>query len=162
MSPHHDNGTGNNRTSAAWTRKRPTKRSPANTAASARQVAAVTLRFQGRAFQEIADELGYSGRAAAYKAVQRGLADLPPVEHRDSLRQLEAMRLDALQAAAWPAAMTGDSEGVRTVLKVMERRARLFGLDAPVKTEHRVTEELDAEIELMLAQLADRPPGHPG
>jgi hypothetical protein len=42
---------------------------------------------------------------------------------------------------------------VQNALAVMARRARMLGLDAPTKSEHKVTSELDAEIETMLAEM---------
>ena len=39
------------------------------------------------------------------------------------------------------------------ILKVMERRARLLGLDAPAKTDVRVTDVLDEQIQQLAAEL---------
>jgi hypothetical protein len=47
------------------------------------------------------------------------------------LRQLEAERLDAMTAALWPRAMDGDLRATDRILGIMDRRARLLGLDAP-------------------------------
>jgi hypothetical protein len=44
---------------------------------------------------------------------------------------LELMRLERLHAAVWPQAIRGDVNAVDRVLRIMERRARLLGLDAP-------------------------------
>ncbi len=49
-------------------------------------------------------------------------------ENVDALRATEVARLDALQAAVWPAAMAGDVEAVRQVAALIEKRARLLGL----------------------------------
>ncbi len=49
-------------------------------------------------------------------------------ENVDELRATEVARLDALQAAVWPAAMAGDLEAVRQVTALIEKRARLLGL----------------------------------
>lgn len=115
---------------------------------------AVQLHARGFTFQQIADELGYSGRQAAEKAYRRGQKALPPVPGREDLIAQEAKALNDLQAALWPEAMKGDTESARTVLTVMARRAKMFGLDAPTKVEQRVTSELDQEIERMLGELA--------
>jgi len=48
------------------------------------------------------------------------------------VRALELERCDRLQAAVWPAATQGDVAAVAAVLRIMERRARYLGLDAPV------------------------------
>ena len=46
-----------------------------------------------------------------------------------ALRDLETERLDRLQLALWPKAMRGDVAAVKAILRLMERRARLLGLD---------------------------------
>ncbi len=47
---------------------------------------------------------------------------------QDELRATEVARLDALQAAVWPAAMAGDLEAVRQATVLIEKRARLLWL----------------------------------
>lgn len=92
------------------------------------------LRRAGATYQEIADELGYKNRGTAYKALRRALGRTLQ-DSADNLRELEAARLDQLQLGSWKAAMRGDPKAVANVLRVMERRAKLLGLDAPAKTE---------------------------
>ena len=55
----------------------------------------------------------------------------------DEFRALEQVRLDALQFALWARAEQGDLVAVDCVLKIMERRARLLGLDATKRAESR-------------------------
>lgn len=43
-----------------------------------------------------------------------------------------------MTVALWPAAMQGDVTAVTGLLRIMERRAKLLGLDAPVKTDAKV------------------------
>jgi hypothetical protein len=93
--------------------------------------------------------LDYSSPEAARKDLTRTLQ-----AHRDAeaavFRQQENERLDELLEAAWPAATTpkpirnkeGDIVGeeidmraIDTVLRLMDRRAKLNGLDMPVKAE---------------------------
>ena len=38
-------------------------------------------------------------------------------------------------------------------LRIMERRSKLLGLDAPMKQDLRVTDRLDAQIEQLAAEL---------
>ena len=52
---------------------------------------------------------------------------------RTGLRVLEEYRLDALLMVLWPQVMGGDQGAVDRVLRVMQRRAALRGLDAPTK-----------------------------
>lgn len=96
--------------------------------------------------------LGYASDGAARRDLNRALE-----QHRDEeaaevgiYRQMENERLDALLEAAWPRATQPspvlDKEGnvvdhaldmraVDTVLRLMDRRAKLNGLDMPTKTE---------------------------
>lgn len=86
------------------------------------------LKRAGLPFDEIAARVGYSNRGSAYRAYQRAMArtlQQPAAE----IRQLEADRLDRLQVALWTKAMKGDGWAVDRVLSIMERRARLLGLD---------------------------------
>lgn len=111
-----------------------------------RRAAAVELAVQGLSYAEIGLQLGCDP-STAWRAVTAALAE--NVSHNvGELRRLEGERLDALQAALWPAAMTGDAAAVRAVLRVMERRARLLGLDAPVQVA-----QVDERVEQQLAEL---------
>lgn len=86
------------------------------------------LRRAGLSFDEIAARVGYTNRGSAKRAFDRALArtlQQPAAE----IRQLEADRLDRLQVALWPNAMRGHVGAVDRVLAIMERRARLLGLD---------------------------------
>jgi hypothetical protein len=103
-------------------------------AAVQRQAAAVELRKAGKSYQAIASHLGYKGPSGAYKAVSTALKKMimEPVEE---LRTLEEQRLDTMLAAIWPAVLRGDLGAVDRGLRIMERRAKLEGLDAPVKVD---------------------------
>jgi hypothetical protein len=102
-----------------------------------RRAQAITLRIAGMDWQSIADRLGYNSRGAACQDVTRALeANLKEQSQAvDVLRDVETLRLDRLQAAAWPAAVRGDLKSIETVLKVIDRRVKLLGLDMPVRTE---------------------------
>ena len=69
-----------------------------------RQARALELALSGSSYDEIADTLGYSGRASAWKAVQSGLSQ-DTIEAAREFRALELARLDALQAANWVQAL---------------------------------------------------------
>lgn len=89
---------------------------------------ALELRRAGASYDEISARVGYAHRSSARRAVERALArtlQAPAAE----LRDLENDRLDRLQMALWPKAMRGQERSVEMVLRVMERRARLNGLD---------------------------------
>jgi hypothetical protein len=56
-------------------------------------------------------------------------------EHAGDIRDLEIERLDALLEGLWEKASNGDERAVNSALKIMERRSRLLGLDAPTTTQ---------------------------
>ena len=56
-------------------------------------------------------------------------------------------------AAVWARASTGDLDAIDTVLKIQQRRARLFGLDRPVR--------IDVDLEphqTVILKIGDQPP----
>jgi len=79
--------------------------------ASARKCRAIQLKLQGLTYQQIADELGYTSRGTVYKIIRTAQATQltdAVEEHLD----IEVSRLNALQAAVWPAAMSGDLQAL--------------------------------------------------
>lgn len=96
----------------------------------------VELKRAGHTYQEIAEQVGYADRSAARRTYFRALhRDLK--EAADEMRQVENDRLDRLQRAHWNQAVEyGDEKAAAIVLKIMDRRARLNGLDLPSKIEH--------------------------
>ena len=90
----------------------------------------VSLRLKGWTYDQIAGAVGMTP-GACYKRVAKRLADLGKQSRElpTELRDLEGERLDRLQAGLWSAATGGDLQAVATVLKIMERRSRLFNLD---------------------------------
>lgn len=115
------------------------------------------LRKAGLTYERIAEALGLSDRSIAWKGVNRAL-QLTIQEPADELRKIEGERLDALLRAMWPQAMQGKGWAVDRCLSVMERRARLLGLDAPLKSRIEVITEdaVDAAIRQLEADLEDR------
>jgi hypothetical protein len=101
-----------------------------------REREALALRRRGMTFAAIGAELGFTEQAA-HRAVQRALAKLAEESRKEAvhLRTLELARLDALLEGVWSKAISGDVPAVGAVLKISERRAKLCGLDAPVRQE---------------------------
>lgn len=117
------------------------------------------LRIQGNTFEQIASEVGYSGPSGAWQAHQRIKSEWI-FESIEEARQLELMRLDELQVAVWDRAINGDLPAAHCVLKIMDRRAKLLGLDKPEKVEVSKwdinTEDLDAEVERIVNIINER------
>jgi hypothetical protein len=119
--------------------------------------AAVGLKIAGASYQEIADTLGFADAVTAREAVERDLAfrasEADPAK-REILRATEAGRIDRLLRGVWTKATNpADLEhlsAVRTALRLIDRRIRLYGLDAP--TEIVITPTM-TEIDAWVAQM---------
>jgi hypothetical protein len=107
----------------------------------ARRTKCIRMRLEGHDFATIADACGYGSRQAACDDYHRAF-DAIAAENEattEQARRVELARLDKLQTIAW--AKTGDPEpaialkAVETVLKISAHRARMLGLDQPVKHE---------------------------
>lgn len=96
--------------------------------AAERQRDALALRRQGKTFQEIADELGYAGHQGAYNAVATALRNIP-AEERRLMRQLDEQRLDSMIATLWPRIIGGDLLAMDRLIRILARRAKMYGLD---------------------------------
>jgi hypothetical protein len=100
-------------------------------------VRAAQLRARGLSYSEVAKKSGYSHRGSAYKAVQKAYALVTPEANEATLR-LYLDRLDRLQAAFWDRAEAGDLEALMVILEIMKRRAKVLGLDRPMRFEKRL------------------------
>jgi hypothetical protein len=110
---------------------------------AARRTQAISLRLAGVDYETIAAKLGYASRGAAYTDIDRALAANKAEEDaaKETLREVEAMRLDRLQAAVWSDATKGDTRSVDSALKIIAQRCRLLGLDAPTRTRIEIVDE---------------------
>ncbi len=124
---------------------------PGKALANWRKCRAVELAMDGKTYDQIAREVGYANRGTAHRVVMKALADrlLDDVEE---LREFEAARLDALQAALWDKAMSGDVRSTISILRIIDRRCRLLGL-----YDHKAVEEFPRYLVMPEAGL-----GNPG
>jgi hypothetical protein len=104
--------------------------------AAQRRVEALNLRLEGRRFREIGEAMGVSEQTA-HRLVTTELKRLNAVraEQAAELVRLQSERIDALLQAMWPKALAGEAVAVNQVLALLQRQARLHGIDAPVKKE---------------------------
>ncbi|WP_270889986.1 helix-turn-helix domain-containing protein [Pedococcus sp. 5OH_020] len=96
--------------------------------AAARRARAIELRTQGWTYESIATELGYANRGTVCHIVSDALAT-QQAEAVGQLRLQETRRLDAVQAALWPDALAGDVAAALAILRIVEARCRLLGLE---------------------------------
>lgn len=120
----------------------------------------VELRRSGLSWREIGNVIGLDPKGVRQHyltAISTALQDAGAEE----LRAEEGDRLDRLQRAAWAKALAGDLPAIHTVLRIMERRAKLFGLDAPVKVaatvEHLDVASIDQEVARLVTLLTAVP-----
>jgi hypothetical protein len=146
-----------------------------------RDAEAARLRSRGLSLRQVADALGYSNESGAYKAVQRALAAVP-VEAVEELRRLQLEQLNYLGRRAFevleaehplisPSGRAVVHNGqpltdwrptlraIDSLLRIMEREAKLMGLDAPQRHPHFTLSTLDLEIARLLNQLGEPPDG---
>lgn len=128
------------------------KTTTATVATAEKQRDALKLRKLGIGYDEIAARVGYSDRGAAYKAVRVAIAEITK-EVAAEVKALEIERCEDRYADAIAtrtlAAETGDLETrIRANLaadRIAERRSKLEGLDAPVKTQEVAPETMSEE-----------------
>jgi hypothetical protein len=117
------------------------------------------LRSQSYTWRAIAGEVGYASGAGALKAYMRAIKrqQQEPVE---AALFMELSRLDELQSTYWEPAVQGNMRAGEFVLKIMDRRAKFLGLDAPTKIQAEVVSyeggagTLDAEVD-RIARIID-------
>ena len=92
------------------------------------------LRIAGKTYSKIATETGMSVHVCR-KHLSNMMRSANLTMDLEELVYLELERLDHLTSAVWLDAMGGSDKAVNSVLRIMERRSRLMGLDAPVRHE---------------------------
>jgi len=108
-------------------------------------------RIKGKSFYKIEREQGIPNADRVFKrAIQR--------EGNESFVRAEAIRLeeariDDLQAGIWERALTGEPRAVEVALKVLERRAKLGGLDSADLVSGQLVEIEQAKVRLMATAL---------
>jgi NAD(P)H-hydrate repair Nnr-like enzyme with NAD(P)H-hydrate epimerase domain len=81
--------------------------------------------------------------------------------HKDAQDQLDAWRAEMLATCEavidglMGAALKGDPRAAEAIVKTVERTAKLLGLDAPLKVNATVTDEITARIKKLAEELAE-------
>lgn len=121
---------------------------PSRVSVARRQTEALELRAAGWTLDEIAEKLGYSTATLARRAVLAALkrAGAAPASE---YRKVERARLERIIKSIWPKCVgrepgtrgpadpgePPDLESIDRLVKLMQRRAALDGLDAPKRTQ---------------------------
>lgn len=92
-----------------------------------RERRAVEMANDGLTFDEIAAELGYTHRSAAYKAYRRAIRRVPKAAVEE-MRLQDIALLAHYRRALAPNVAAHEARAVEVLLKAMEHRAKLYGL----------------------------------
>lgn len=119
---------------------------------------AFALRKAGLSYRAIGERLGVT-KATAHRSVARALAEIIELRDgdREKLREIEVARLDGILMRQWYQALRGDGPSVDRVLRIMQRRCTLLGLDAPAASSveiHDKTKSLENLSSEELVRLA--------
>jgi hypothetical protein len=108
-------------------------------------------RIKGKSFYKIEREHGIPN---ADRVFNRAIArqENEPWRRAEAIR-LEELRLDELQEGIWPRALNGDPRSVEVALKVLERRARMSGLDFADMVSGQLVEVERAKVKVMATAL---------
>jgi hypothetical protein len=129
------------------------KRGSKETAAE-RRIKALDLRKSGATYAAIAKALQISN-GQAHADVQHSLFQLNQLEKEtvEELRRLELERLDMMTLAIAGDVRRGDLHSIDRMLRIMERRAKLLGLDAKEVPPAPIPDELKLVSDLIDAGL---------
>ena len=114
------------------------------------------LRRTGAGWEAIAEVVGFSNASGAYKAYQGAIARVL-VQPAEELRTQELDRLDRLQRAYWKDALEGNVRAADFILRVIDKRCKILGIEAPQRIHAEVVtydgNSIDADIERIIRQL---------
>ena len=123
-----------------------------------RRARVLELRRSGASLREIGAALGIAHETVRMD-YDRAIADLVASQADDTsaVRAIELDRLDRMHLSLWPTVTAGRGDvhpetrmkAVMTLLRIAERRAKLLGLDAPVKSQVDLTAQVMTFTDLM-------------
>jgi hypothetical protein len=122
------------------------KTSPKAIKAQDTALKALELRKAGATYETIAQMLGYTSKSTAFSAVNRIIQGAKREGTREAF-EMELRRLDDLLMALWPSARQGELGAIDRTLRIMERRAKLLGLDAPEKSQTQIQQIIRVQYE---------------
>lgn len=108
----------------------------------------------GLTYEQIAQQIGDKDPATAWKRVDRWLKRTVFAEV-DPWRRLQLERLEVMWRGIYPAIQRGDLKAIDRGVRILEREARLLGLDSP--TQLAVTNE--GGPTRLIVEFAEEPDG---
>lgn len=91
---------------------------------------------KGLSYRRIAEKYGVSHQQVA-NAIRAYLKDLRIIGLQSVIeyRQVQIERIQTAYNALWPNILRGKVDAINTMIRLMEREAKLLGLDAPTKVD---------------------------
>lgn len=144
---------------------------------SGKDMEALRLRTTGWSMEAIADHMSFSSVNAVAQALRRAVSVMARFAGNEQ-RLLELQKLDEAEAEVWKVlkmvhwsySSRGDIiygpdgepmkdgriilEAVDRLMRIAERRAKLMGLDAPMRAEILTIDSIDEEISRLESELA--------
>ncbi|TDD11853.1 hypothetical protein [Nonomuraea diastatica] len=122
-----------------------------------RRYQALQMRIAGVSNAVIAQRLGYSSPQLVSKDITTALKKAAKQEAMaaEELLNLEINRLDRMMASVWPRVLKGEVNAVEAVLKIVNKRASLLGLDL-INRNGAADNDMASLLGNMLLQLQQR------
>lgn len=130
-------------------------------AVAQRRSEAIKLRLAGATYQQIADSDLYppgTSRAEAYVDIKRAFQQAQREIATDTglLLTEDLLRLDRLLLANWQQALNGNIRATEICLKIIDKRTKLLGTEAPTRHVWESESEVDRAIRDLEQQLGDQ------
>lgn len=109
----------------------------------ARRAQALSLRLSGFSWEEIGRHLKITPSGA--KSLVDRTVESATGRQVEEMRSLENARLDKAQQAIWQRVLQGDDYAIDRFLKISQQRARINGLNAPMKVDLNVSVKHEME-----------------
>lgn len=116
------------------------RRGPRRVQSTEREHECLLLRRQGLTYRAIGQRVGIR-ESQAYRLVKRAYDHALKVNDDEANfnRKLDLERLDAALEGLWPKVQAGVPRAVDALLGILDRRAKLLGLDQAVKSDANLT-----------------------
>ncbi len=133
------------------------------------------LRLKGYNLREIAEQAGLKSKSTVAHHINEALADLhdETLEITEKRRIIEVNRIESWLKAMETKVLAGEESAINTAIRLSERLAKLYGLDAPTKVAETKPDgtplaeppsmyELARRLAFMLTRGANEAPTHEG